>query len=63
MGREPEITQLRTGQFVVEFFRHGAPARGFIGNTEDEALERLAAYLRTAQPIPQDTGEQTHELA
>ena len=45
LGREPTCSKLKDGKFFADFFRHGAPATQFVGDTEGAAMEALHTFL------------------
>ena len=53
LKREPSSTKLKDGRIMADYYRHDAKPTEFIGDTEDEAFEKLLTYLK-AQPQPKN---------
>ena len=50
---EPSSSKLIDGRIMADYYRHDAKPTEFIGDTEDEAFEKLLTYLK-AQPQPKN---------
>ena len=53
LGREPTCSLLKDGKYMADFFKYGAKPGEFIGDTEDEAYEKLFAYLQRINKLDQ----------
>ena len=60
LGRVPEVLPLKNGKYIVAYFSYGAPASQFVGDTEEQALERLAEYLKSKTPLEIDGEKEPH---
>lgn len=47
LGREPSCSLLKSGKYMADYFRFGAKPTEFVGSSEEEALQKLLAYLKT----------------
>jgi hypothetical protein len=46
LGREVGIEKLRTGKFICKYMDYNMSPLSLVGETEEEAYQKLAAYLQ-----------------
>lgn len=47
LGREVGVVKLRSGKFICKYLNYNMSPLALVGETELEAYQKLAAYLKT----------------
>ena len=62
LGRPAEVVQTKRGKWAVEYINYAAKATDLVGETEEEAVDKLLAFLYRRKQETQNDRSDTEAI-